>query len=94
VSDLEREVAAVVARIVKVPAERIAPETDLRLAFNVDSLQGLQIVASLEKRFGVTVPDGDFDQYSSTAAIVGVLEPLLREQQRGGGAVSVPPPMP
>ena len=76
-SDLEREVAAVVARIVRVPPERIAPDTDLRVAFNVDSLQGLQIVAALEKHFGVTVPDGDFDQYTSTAAIVGVLEPLL-----------------
>jgi len=40
---------------------------------NIDSLQGLQIVAALERRFGVDVPDDDLDMYTSVRAIVDAI---------------------
>ena len=66
---LEPEVIAVVAGITKVPASRITPDTDLRVELNVDSLQGLQIVAALEKRFDVELSDEDLDSYTSVHSI-------------------------
>lgn len=73
---VEQEVRRIVAHIAKVPAERLTPDTDLRVELNVDSLQGLQIVAALEKRFGVTVPDEELDNYSTVRAITETVKRL------------------
>jgi acyl carrier protein len=75
----EREVAAIVGAITKSPLEMIQPDTDLRTQLNVDSLQGLQIVAAIERRFGVTVPDEEIDLYSNVRAIAETVDRL-----RGG----------
>jgi acyl carrier protein len=70
---VEAEVVAIVARITKTPPERLTPETDLRTALNVDSLQGLRIVAALENRFGITVPAEEIDVYTSIGSLVAAV---------------------
>ncbi len=80
-TNTEQEVATIVSAITKSPLEIIQPDTDLRLQLNVDSLQGLQIVAAIERRFGVTVPDEEIDLYGSVKAIADTVDRL-----RGGGS--------
>jgi acyl carrier protein len=80
---IEQEVYRVVSRIAKTPAERLRPDTDLKAELNVDSLQGLQIVAALEKRFGISIPDEDLDSYTTIQLIVEVIR---KEVERGAGA--------
>jgi acyl carrier protein len=81
--NIEQEVYRVVSRIAKTPAERLRPDTDLKGELNVDSLQGLQIVAALEKRFGISIPDEDLDSYTTIKLIVEVIR---KEIERGAGA--------
>lgn len=76
----EHEIATIVSQITKTPVERITPDTDLRLDLNVDSLQGLQIVAAIEKHFGVTVPDEELDSYANMRAIVETVSRLRGER--------------
>ena len=66
----EQEVALIVSAITKTPVDLIRPDTDLRVDLNVDSLQGLQIVAAIEKHFNVTVPDDELDSYTNMRTIV------------------------
>ena len=66
----EQEVALIVSAITKTPVDLITPDTDLRVDLNVDSLQGLQIVAAIEKHFNVTVPDDELDSYTNMRTIV------------------------
>ncbi|MEO8521039.1 MAG: acyl carrier protein [Acidobacteriota bacterium] len=75
-----QEVIGIVSSITKAPPHTIGPDTDLRLDLNVDSLQGLQIVAALENHFQVVLPDEDLDVYASVRAIV---EALGRLERRG-----------
>jgi acyl carrier protein len=70
---IQPDVIAIVAAITKAPAQSIGPDTDLRLDLNVDSLQGLQIVAALENHFHLQLPDEDLDATTSVRAIVEVL---------------------
>jgi acyl carrier protein len=72
----EQEIAGIVARITKTPAERILPDMDLRVALNVDSLQGLQIVAAIEHHFGMDVPDDELDNYATVRAISATVDRL------------------
>jgi acyl carrier protein len=70
------QVVEIVAAITRTPRELIDSETDLRVALNVDSLQGLQILAAVEKQFGVRVPDEELDSYSTVREIVQTIERL------------------
>lgn len=72
----EQEIAGIVARITKAPADRILPDTDLRVELNVDSLQGLQIVAAIEQHFGMDVPDEELDNYGTVRAIAATVDRL------------------
>lgn len=72
----ERQVIAIVSRITKVPEAKLSLDTDLKAELNVDSLQGLQIVAALENQFGVTIPDDELDMYTSVSAIVETIRRL------------------
>lgn len=74
VVNIEQEVTEIVLRITKAPIERIRPDTHLQQELNVDSLQGLQILAVIEKRFGVSVPDEELDSYTSIREIVRTVE--------------------
>ncbi len=73
---LTKDITAIVSRIAEVPAADISPQHDLRVEHGVDSLLGLQIVAALEKRYDVRVPDEDLDKYvrvEDIAAVIGRL---------------------
>jgi acyl carrier protein len=74
VDPISQDVIAIVAAITKSPAAAIGPDTDLRLDLNVDSLQGLQIVAALENHFKLELPDEDLDATTSVRAIVVALQ--------------------
>jgi len=72
--ELEEEVKAIVARITKTPSSRLTLDTDLRADLNVDSLQGLQIVAAIEKRLEIKVPDEDIDMYTTVRTIIETIQ--------------------
>ena len=76
--ELEQHVTEIVSRITKVPAAAIDPEEDLRVAYNVDSLQGLQIVAAVEKAFDVRVDDDEIDFYTNVRSIANTIRRLRR----------------
>jgi acyl carrier protein len=77
---VEREVRRIVSRVVKVPESQLTRDTDLRVDLNVDSLQGLQIVAAIEKEFALAVPNEELDFYSSVGAITDTLKRLQGAQ--------------
>ena len=82
---IETAIIDIVSAITKTPAADIDLDTDLRLDLNVDSLQGLQIMAAIERRFGLEVPDDELDQYTSVGVIV---ETVARLGGRPTGASS------
>ena len=73
---LEENVTEIVSRITKIPASTIDPDEDLRVAYNVDSLQGLQIVAAVEKAFDVRVNDDEIDFYTTVRTIANTVKRL------------------
>jgi acyl carrier protein len=80
-NDVERDITRIVAAIARVPVDTIALDTDLRVDLNIDSLQGLQIMAALEKQFDIRVPDDDLDGHTSVRAMAVAVARL-----RGAGS--------
>ncbi len=82
-NDIEQEVVGIVSRITKVPAARLTRDLDLKAELNIDSLQGLQIIAALENRFGIVLNDEDLDNYTSIGAIVETVSSQLSSSPKG-----------
>jgi acyl carrier protein len=74
---IEQQVTAIVSKITRIPETKLTPATDLKTELNVDSLQGLQIVAALENHFSISIPDDELDTYTSIRSIV---ETIRRSQ--------------
>lgn len=53
--------------------DTFADDADLRADLGIDSLAILELVARLELRFGIAVPDEDWPQLSSVDAIADYL---------------------
>jgi acyl carrier protein len=73
-------VREIVAKVAKRAPEEIEVAADLRTSYGVDSLQGLLIIAHLEKTFDVTLDVHDLDTCRTIRDIVAVVEPLLAGQ--------------
>jgi acyl carrier protein len=78
---IEQEVVSIVARLTKVTESRLTPDTDLRAELNVDSLQGLQIIAALEKHFDVTLADDELDSYTTVGSIAETIRRLRNSRE-------------
>jgi len=57
VNDVEARVRAVMHDVSRQDTTSIGPDDDLVEVLGVDSLQGLQVLAGVEKRFGIRLPD-------------------------------------
>lgn len=53
---IRKEVMQIVADIAELELEEVTPDASLE-DLGVDSLNGLRIVAEVEKRYGVNIPD-------------------------------------
>ena len=71
--------------------ENIAPDEDLsglkedvpfREQLELDSMDFLDIVMELRKRYRVQVPEDDYLELQSMASTVAYLEPLMRDVQK------------
>ena len=68
--------------------ERIAPDEDLtdlkddvpfREQLELDSMDFLDIVMELRKRYRVQIPEDDYEHLASMSGTVGYLEPKLKD---------------
>lgn len=71
----------------------IAPDEDLgkiddnkklRDQFNLDSMDFLDIVMELRKRYNLEVPEKDYEHLVTMSSCVGYLQPLLENRQLVG----------
>ncbi|HEX4147630.1 MAG TPA: acyl carrier protein [Pirellulales bacterium] len=57
-------------------------ETPFREQLELDSMDFLDIVMELRKRYRVQVPEEDYPQLSSMASTVAYLEPLMKNLEK------------
>lgn len=74
--NVEQEIREIVARFAHVGVEELEGATDLKADLNLDSLLALQIVAAVEKRFEIEVPDDEIDLYTNVDHIADVVRRL------------------
>lgn len=61
--------------------EDIHPESSFTANLGADSLDLVEMVMSLEKAFGLTIPDGDTQRFKTVGDVIGYLEVRLDAQE-------------
>jgi acyl carrier protein len=69
---LTSEVVAIVAEIAEIDAARISPTARLE-DLGIDSLDGLRIVAAVEKRYGIVIDEAEIARIRTMPDILGLV---------------------
>jgi acyl carrier protein len=69
---LKTEIAEIVAGIAELPVERVTDDAALE-QLGIDSLDGLRIVAAVERRYGIVVDESDIGGLRSMADIFQIV---------------------
>jgi len=73
---IEAEVRALITDVARVDGSAIGPDEDLVERLGIDSLQGLQMLAAVEKRFALRLPDEDLVRLNTIGRIADVVDRL------------------
>lgn len=90
--DMLEQVRSILVETLKVPAERVAPDTPFD-EFGVDSILALQVVTELEKRAG-TLPKTLLFEHRSLRALSAYLEGRLPARSAVQTSITAAPPEP
>ncbi len=60
----------------------LVDETNFRDQLELDSMDFLDIVMELRKRYRVQIPEEDYENLASMASTVAYLEPVMKDMQK------------
>jgi acyl carrier protein len=72
----EEELKTLVSDIIEVPAEKLLPEADFIDDLQVDSLKAIEIVAAVEKKYRVIIPEQDIPKIRNLSQITAYIKNL------------------
>jgi acyl carrier protein len=78
-SNYEEEVKNMVAEILEIHAEKLAPDADFFNDLNVDSLKAIEIVAAFEKKYRIIIPEQDIPNIRTLKQIVEYTKHLKKD---------------
>lgn len=70
--NIEQQIRESVAKVIKIPAEKIDPNADLFKELGVDSLLGVEIFATLDKQFHIDIPENKLEKIKTLNDIIAV----------------------
>jgi len=79
-ADLDREIKSLVSKIIKVPEDKIDPNANLFYDLGVDSLLGVEILASLDKKYDLNVPEDKLRSIKSVNDIIALTKSLMEKK--------------
>jgi acyl carrier protein len=79
--NIEREIKALVSKIIKIPEDKIDPNANLFYDLGVDSLLGVEILASLDKKYSLSVPEEKLQSIKSLNDIISLTRELMEKKK-------------
>jgi len=78
---LSKEIKTLVAKIIKVPEANIDLNADLFAQLGVDSLLGVEIIASLDKKYNLDVPEKKLKDIRTVNDIINLVKEFLAKKK-------------
>jgi acyl carrier protein len=70
---IEDEIKSLVAKVVKIPEEKLKMEADLFADLGIDSLLGIEIFAALDKKYKIDIPETRLRDVKTLADLIKVV---------------------
>lgn len=74
---LERELREIIAKIVEIEPEKITPEASFVDDLGMDSMMALEILAAMEKKYKIQVPEEKLGQIKNLKEVVNLAKEYL-----------------
>ena len=75
---LANEIKALVSKVIKIPQEKIDLNANLFTDLGVDSLLGVEILAALDKKYGLDIPENKLKDIKSLNDIIGLVRGIVK----------------
>ncbi len=72
--NVDVEVKNLIADIIEIDADKIDPDAHLVEDLDMDSMMALEILASLEKKFKIRIPEEDLPKITSANAVTDLVK--------------------
>ena len=79
---IEKNIKSLVSRILEVPEEKVDLNANLYTDLNVDSLIGVEIFTSLDKEYGLDVPEDKLKDINMLNDVVVLVKELLSKKEK------------
>ena len=78
--EIEQEIKALVAKIIKIDENKIDPNANLFTDLGVDSLLGVEIFAGLDKKYSLDIPEEKISAINTLNDIVRIVKELMEKK--------------
>ncbi|MEA3493810.1 MAG: acyl carrier protein [Candidatus Margulisiibacteriota bacterium] len=78
-NSIAEEIKTLVARVIKIPEDKIDLNANLFTELGVDSLLGVEIFAALDKKYGLDVPEDKLKNVGAVNDIIALVKSMLNK---------------
>ena len=78
--ELYKEIKSLVAKVIKIPEEKIDANANFFTELGVDSLLGVEILAALDKKYGIDIPEEKTRTINTLNDVINLVEKLLSKR--------------
>lgn len=78
---LEKEIRSIVADILEMDPDKIRPEAKFVDDLGMDSMMALEILASIEKKYKLKIPEEYLGKISALSQVVNMVKRMIEEKE-------------
>jgi len=78
--DLENDIKNIIADIVEIEPSKITPEAKFFEDLGVDSMMALEIMAAIEKKYKISIPEEKLAQLTTLSQTIAVAKEYLSQK--------------
>jgi acyl carrier protein len=75
---MEKDILKLVSEVIEIPEADIKPEADFANDLGVDSMKAIEIVAAVEKKYKVLVPEKDIPGIRTLNGVIEMIKSLKK----------------
>ena len=79
VATIQDEIKILIAKIIEVEPTQIQSDTNFVEDLGADSMMALEIMASLEKKYKITIPEEDLPKITNLRQAIYLVESLMKK---------------
>ncbi|MDP3143106.1 MAG: acyl carrier protein [Candidatus Omnitrophota bacterium] len=80
-NNLEQEIKVLISEVLETEPGKINPQAKFVDDLGMDSMMALEILASLEKKYKITIPEDMMPKFTSLEQTVSILQGLLAKKR-------------